>query len=541
MQESITLLLIQIRMIWRFRWLALCLATLVSFVGWIGVMALPDQFEVSTKVFLDTSSMLRPLLKGLAADNRMQEDSARMMQRTLLVRPNLEAVARKTDLDLKAKTPEEFEALLNGLAKRIVVSGTSRDNIFVISYKHSDPELANKVVEAILNLFVERSLGKSRQDTGKTKLFIDKQIAEYESRLTAAESRLKEFKQQNVGMMPQDGQTYYSRMQAAASNFSSAKLALEEATRRRDEFKRQIEGVEPLFETEIGVQNTRAFIKHPLDGRIAALETQIDQLLVQYTEKHPDVVSSKGIMEGLKKQREEDIKNNPPPAPVQSESSGQSENQVYQEISLALGNAEAEVAALAARSKEYSRREQELRKLVDTIPRIEAELARLNRDYEVNKRNYDELVKRRESLSISEQASQTSDSVKFNIIEPPRVPLVPTGPNRPLFSTVVIIAGLGLGAGLAWLLAILRPTIYTKEEIEQLFQIPVIGTVTRIWTPAEVFRRRVDVFAFTFGGVILAGIFAGVVMVEMGHPELLLKARQFQFADQISSFVDNLL
>ncbi len=540
MQEAITQILIQIRMIWRFRWLALCLATLVSLGGWAVVVALPDQFEVSTKVFLDTSSMLKPLLKGLAVDSRMQEDSARMMQRTLLVRPNLEAVARKTDMDLKAKTPEQFEELLNGLAKRIVVSGTTRDNIFVIKYKNSDPELANKVVEAILNLFVERSLGKSRQDTGKTKLFIDKQIADYESRLTAAESRLKEFKQQNVGMMPQDGGNYFSRMEEISGQLSAAKLELEEATRRRNEFKRQIEGVEPLFETEIEVQSTHSFIKHPLDDRIGALEAQIDQLLVQYTERHPDVASAKGILEGLKQQREEDLKNNPPPAPP-SASTEQTENQVYQELSLALGNAQAEVAALVARTKEYTRREQELRKLVDTIPRIEAELARLNRDYEVNKRNYDELVKRRESLNIAEQASQTSDSVKFNIIEPPRVPLVPTGPNRPLFSSAVVVAGLGLGVGLAWLLAMLRPTIYTKEDIEELFQIPVIGTVTRIWTPGEIFRRRVDVFAFTIGGLLLAGMFAGVVLIELGHPEILAKARQFQYADRVTSFVENLL
>ena len=138
MQETIAQILIQIRMVWRFRWLALCFATLVSLVGWVGVVAIPDQFEVSTKVYLDTSSMLRPLLKGLAVDSRMQEDSARMMQRTLLVRPNLEAVARKTDMDLQAKTPEEFDALLTKLGKSIGISGTARDNIFVIDLPASN-------------------------------------------------------------------------------------------------------------------------------------------------------------------------------------------------------------------------------------------------------------------------------------------------------------------------------------------------------------------------------------------------------------------
>ncbi len=75
----------------------------------------------------------------------------------------------------------------------------------------------------------------------------------------------------------------------------------------------------------------------------------------------------------------------------------------------------------------------------------EAELARLNRDYEVNKRNYDTLVQRLESARISESAEQSADNLKFRVIEPPIVPDKPGGPKRLEMNVMVLIAALGAG------------------------------------------------------------------------------------------------
>lgn len=522
MHDTLALILTQIRMVWRFRWVALVFASIICAVGWAGVVLLPNQYRVEAKVFLDTSSLLRPLLRGLAVDTRSQQDASMMMRRTLLVRPNLETVARKTDMDLQAKTPEQFEALLTNLSSKIQVGGTGRDNIFVIGYEHSDPQLASRVVEAILNLFVEKSLSESRKDVGTTRQFLDRQVAEYEARLTAAENRLKEFKQNNVGMMPGAGGTYFARMESMTQGLAEARLQLEEATRRRDEYRRQIDGVEALFEPELTLTRPGRMLPHPLDGRIESLEQRLDQLLLQYTEKHPDVISSRDIIADLKTQREQ----TPVPQPEREVIPGGGRgNTMEQEITMALGQADAEVAALSARVQEYERRVEELRNLVDTIPRIEAELARLNRDYEVDKRNYDELVSRRESLSLSEQASQTNEGLRFNIIDPPRVPLKPIGPNRPLFSAGVLLAGLGAGVGFAWLLAMLRPALYSREEVEQALNLPVIGTVTRTWTRGEAVRRRMEVSTFVFGCVLLAGSFSALLSIEIQHADLLDRVR----------------
>ncbi|MCP3678550.1 MAG: chain-length determining protein, partial [Deltaproteobacteria bacterium] len=273
-----------IRMVWRYRWIALGAATVICVVGWVAVMMLPNKYGVSTKVFLDTSTLLRPLLKGLAVSDRSRRDSVTMMRRTLLARPNIESVARSTDMDLKAKTPEEFESLITGLAKRIKVTGgiaqgRGKNNIFEISYDNADPQLAMRVVETLLNIFVENSLGESRKDSSKTKEFLDQQIQEYKSRLQAAEARLKEFKQRNVGLMPGEGSSYYTKRAAMAEQLAEATLQLEEAKRRRDELQRQItdedeEEEEDEEESLLGLGPSTSVLEvaGPLDGRILNVE-----------------------------------------------------------------------------------------------------------------------------------------------------------------------------------------------------------------------------------------------------------------------------
>ncbi|MFT5394368.1 MAG: polysaccharide chain length determinant protein (PEP-CTERM system associated) [Gammaproteobacteria bacterium] len=532
MNESLVLITTYARMVWRFRWIALAGATLICVAGWVYVMLLPNQYAVSAKVYMDTSSMLKPLLRGIAVDNTVQADSARLISRTLLVRPNLEKVARKTDMDLQAKNPKEFEVLLAGLASAIQISGTKKNNIFQIRYSNSDPKLATRVVEALLNLFVERSLGESRKDSSSTRQFLDTQIKEYEGRLVSAENRLKQFKRKNVGMMPTSGKTYYSRLENAAEERANTELELNEARNGRDELARQLAGVEAAItdrSQNSGTALGESDIPHALDGRIDALEKVLDQLLLRYTERHPDVVAGRDQIAQMTLTRDSEVEDKRKELATIIQSGGVSQAQVanplYQELKVQLGATRAMVASLEARLEEHARRENSLKKLVDTVPKIEAELVRLNRDYAIDTKNYEQLVSRREQLKIADDASQTTDDVRFNVIEPPREPLVPVSPNRPFLNSAVIAAGVGGGIGLALLVALLRPGVYTRDGLAQLTNMPVLGVVGRIWTPRERFRRRLEVASFGAGCVGLVGLYAGIVLLESLSLDLMTKLR----------------
>jgi polysaccharide chain length determinant protein (PEP-CTERM system associated) len=229
---------------WNRRWWGVAVAWLVCIVGWTWVMMMPDRYEASARVYVDSQSLLRPLLSGLAVQPNV-EQQIKMMTRQLVSRPTLEKVARMTDLDVKAKTPEETEAMLNGLASRISIADAGRENLYTIAFQDPNADLAKKVVQSLLTIFVEGSLGKTRQDISSSQRFIEEQLQQYKQKLDEAESALTEFKRKNIGMMPGEGGGYYAKLSETAAMLRQAQLDQQEAVNRRNQLKRQLEDEEP--------------------------------------------------------------------------------------------------------------------------------------------------------------------------------------------------------------------------------------------------------------------------------------------------------
>ena len=201
---------------WGRRWWGVVVAWLVCIVGWTWVMMIPDRYEASARVYVDTQTLLKPLLIGLAAQPNV-EQQIKMMTRQLVSRPTLEKVTRMTDLDVKAKTPEQTDAMLEALASRISIADAGRENLYTIAYQDPNGDLAKKVVQSLLTIFVESSLGKTRQDISSSQRFIEEQLQQYQQKLTDAENALKEFKQKHIGMMPGQGGDYYAKLAEVAA------------------------------------------------------------------------------------------------------------------------------------------------------------------------------------------------------------------------------------------------------------------------------------------------------------------------------------
>lgn len=526
MYEIIDQLLDYLRGIWRNRWYALGCAWLVCLIGWTVVYRLPDQYEASARVFVDTQSILRPLLQGLTVSVN-PEAQIGLMTRTLLSRPNLEKIARNADLDIRAQDTEGLDALINNLQKRIQLTSAGRENLYGIAFTDNDPQLARKVVQAVVTVFVENLLGETRQDTDTAQRFLEKQIAEYEARLVEAENRLKEFKLKNVGLMPAEGQNYYTRLQQASADVETVRLELNQAESRRNSLLQQIGGEEPTF--GIGPQpgastGPAANATLPIDARIQSLEQKLDELLLKYTERHPDVGILKQTIADLKKQREDELAQYQASLAASAANAASSAggfgpagvdaNPVYQQLKVALAQEEANVASLQARLAEYEKRRKELQEQVNTVPQVEAELAALNRDYEINRKKYDELVARRESARLSQQAEQTNQDIRFRIVDPPRAPLAPTGPNRPLLISGVLIGALGIGGALAFVLAQIWPTFDSRRSLMRATQIPVFGSVSIVFSPAEARRNRWALLGYFALGGCLFMLYGGLLVIE---------------------------
>lgn len=525
MFEQVQLARTFLRMAWLYRWPGMVAACLLSVLGWGFVQSLPDTYQVSAKVFLDSRSMLRPLLSGVAFNTGAASDAALLLSRTLLTRPNLEEVARRADLDLKARTPEEFNEVVDELTAGIKVNAGRRGgNIYDVSYVEQDPRVAKKVVDELLNIFMEQSLGDVRRDTASTQKFLDEQIAAYEKRLVEAEDRLKQFKQKNVGIMPGSQGGYFARMQQAQATLNEAKLKLDEARRRRDQLK-----AESSIETvAFGEDDLMAALddgqgaqrNHPqlavFDNKINDLEGRIDEMLLKYTEKHPDIIAMRRLIDEYRKRKEEkaeELAALPPDA--SGGDSGVLDSSFKQQIKLEAAQADATVAALETRVEVYTKRMEELARKVDVVPEIEADLVRLNRDYGITKKQYNELIERRERMRVGLEAEQSVDEVKIRILEPTRIPAKPTGPPRILLSTLVLLVALGAGAGISALLSQLNPRLIDVPDVKNLTGLPVLGVVSMISNVAHRQQRRVELLAFFSVLGALAAIYAGQVTLHL--------------------------
>ncbi|MGD8629321.1 MAG: GNVR domain-containing protein [Gammaproteobacteria bacterium] len=504
MRELYEQLLTYARGVWRYRWFMMLVAWLISIVGWGIVYQLPDKYTAEARINVDTQSMLQPLLRGLTIGTNASQ-RVQLVTRTLLSRPNLEKLTRMTDLDLVALTPADKEELLDDLGSDIEISSTREQDLYTISYSNSDRQLAKRVVQSLLTIFVESTLGENREETDSAQAFVEQQIKEYEAKLMAAEMRLAEFKRTHVGMMPGSAEDYYGQLQAAKSDLQQAQLSLREVINQRNQYKQQMEDDEDSYllfgELQPGAGSA-------LDMRIQELYQRMDDLLIRYTEKHPDVVEIRFLIAELEQRRDEER------ALMDDMDIGPADNPLYQQMKMQLSQADATVASMRSRVEEYQRRVDSLQEMVDTIPKIEAELKQLDRDYSVHQENYQALLSRREAANISEQAELSGDQLKFRVVDPPRVPLTPSEPNRPLLVTGVLLVSIISGALFALLLFMIRPTFDNARTVMEVLGRPVLGGVSMIRNMDWSRRHRHALMAFSIAGIALLVLYAGVMTVD---------------------------
>ena len=495
MEELISQLISSLKGIWKYRWHAVSVMWLVALAGWVKVALLPDDYQTTARVFVDTQSILKPLLAGMTSVPNVDQQVS-IMSRTLLSRPNVERVMRMVDLDINAKTPRDQQQQLDELMNKIRIGGTGNYDIYTISYSNRNPRLVRDVVQSLLTIFVEGSFKGKTGETRKAVQFIDDQIKTYEDKLIAAENNVMEFKQKNNGLLPRQGVDYSTQLAQSSDMLNTARLELVEAEQARNAISSQISGDAPILDADM---NPAAPDNPEIDGRISALNKNLDALRMQYTELHPDIVAAKRLVAQLEARKIEEGKLKPNSDP------GKNYSPMLQQLKVAQTEAEARVASITARVQEYTVRHQRLLAQSNAVPEVESALAQLNRDYLINKDNYEKLIGRREAAKLSGDLSSTTDMMTFKIIDPPTVPLTPIGPNRVLLTTLVLGGALLSGVAAALLISQIRPTFLSPAELRQRTGLAVLGTVSMNWTEAQKIKRRRGLYAF---GAALGCLFA---------------------------------
>ncbi|MBA6352891.1 XrtA system polysaccharide chain length determinant [Colwellia sp. BRX9-1] len=480
MQETLEQILDYLKGMWIKRRYLMIATWLICPLGWFAVSQLQDIYESEARVFADTQSILGPLLRGMTVESNPDVQIS-LMVKTLLNRPNLERIARMTDLDVQANTPQEFNNLIERLNKGISIkkTGGSRQNIFNITFSDTDPAMARDVVQAVITVFIETTRGENRRDSDSAQKFLDSQINEYENRLLKDEARLTNFKQKYSEVLPNQYGGYYQKLNNSKEQLKTIELILLET-------KTQLAGSKAKLAqsstSESNQQNNIVdsnSIKTTFDDRIAELEGQLDSLQLRYTEQHPDVKEVQRRLEHLSKKRDDEIEQ----YLTSSNDAGSdytpiSQNPVIQDIQIQVNQLEGQVASMEVRANNYRNTVRDLENKIHTLPEIEAELVALNRGYDITKKQYEDLLQRKEKAQIGQSANETTSKINFKVIDPPRAPLQPTGPKRYLFYVVVTFLGVGVGLGFSFLFSQINPVVTSSSQVARATGIPIFGIVS---------------------------------------------------------------
>ena len=528
MEELLAQVSSVVRGMWKFRWTGLVVAWVVGALGAVVAIRLPDRYEAMARIFVDTQSILKPLMSGLAVQPNVDQQVT-MLSRTLISRPNIEKLVRMADLDLKSESKTQQEALIENLMRDVTIKSTGRDNLYSLTFVDSDKEKAKRVIQSMVSIFVESSLGASRKDTDSAKVFLDEQIKTYEAKLEESEARLKEFRLRNLDLQTGDGKDAASRLAEINQQLETAKLELREAENAREAAKKQLDAAKTSPDGGNGLellqgQGAAALISTPeIDARIDAQRRNLDSLLQRYTDQHPDIINTRRLLAELDEQKKREVvelRKAAASVPLVQVQSGNA-NLAMQEMGRLMATAEVQVASLKARVAEYQSRFAQARAQSRTSPQIEAEAAQLNRDYAIIKKNYEDLVSRRQSAVMSGDLDMASGVVDFRLIDPPRVSPRPVWPNRLLLLAIAMVVAVGAGLFTAFASSQLRPVYNDAQDLRDITGLPLLGVVSMILTDDERKGERNNKVHFYFGAGGLLASFV-IAMVTMS----ILTARQ---------------
>jgi polysaccharide chain length determinant protein (PEP-CTERM system associated) len=508
MTPALDHILDEVRGSWRFRWFGLLSAFAVALIGWAIVFALPDRYESDARVFVDTRTALKPALQGLTIEQNV-DAQINYVRQSLLEGPQLEQIAKDTGVLPPTVTDDRARTrILNNLSDRIALTvinaGSQGDErstagtIYSFHYVDVSRERSLRVVDTLLNTFVEKTLGGKREGSEHAQQFLGAQIKDYEQRLSAAEDKLAAFKKKNVGLMPSDQGGYFAQLQKEVDSAKKAETDLSIAMSRRDELAKQLHSDSVVSAAGSSATSGGRGVAGGSDtlSRIQEAQAKLDELLLKYTDKHPDVIATRATLDELKKRRESELTNLRRGDASAVASSGAGNNPVYQSMQLELNKVDVEIAALRKELAQHQGTVAELRQRLNSAPQVEAEFQQLNRDYDVNKAQYTALLESYQKASLGERADNAG-SVRFEIVLPPTSPISPTWPKRTLLLALIWLAALGVGGGVAYGLHTVRPILSSVRAVNELTGFPVLGVVGAAFPSAQRRRIRAHVWRFS--------------------------------------------
>ncbi|MBF0212916.1 MAG: hypothetical protein HQM00_05030, partial [Magnetococcales bacterium] len=399
----------------------------------------------------------------------------------LLSQQTLSHVVQQTDLSFTVRNEQERQEVMNQLRAQISVTSTG-EGLYRITHRHNNPEVTRQVVEVVLDRLPMNTLSADGGGTARTaEEYLKKRIAEYEAKVADATQKLQEFKNKNLDLIPEKDGGYYVRVTRLNRAIEAHQAKLHELEQSRDEVKRQMQEIESSSGSPTEEQ----------DRQIEALNQQLKELFSKhyvkggrkmplYTETHAEVIAIRQAIAQQEQVKQEKI--NRLRSSSDDASSWELEaNPVYRNLKMTASKLDVELTSVRVRLSETEAHLKRLRAQETTLPAIENEYNRLQTRLSMTQEEMAAMLqqesKARERGELEEDLSRF---VRFKVIDRPYTPRKPVGPNRPLFSSVVLIGGLLAGLALSLFLSVIRPVFDSPASIKRVLGLPVLGMVSMV-------------------------------------------------------------
>lgn len=505
--------------IWMRRWLALGVAWGICLTGWLIISMIPNRYESKARIYVQLQSLL-PDKVGLNGPERQQ--SIDRVRETLTSTVSLKKVVLGTDLRNQASSEQDVLDQAASLAKSIKVV-EEQDNLFDISASSSrsglsnaqNAKLATAIVQKLINLFEEENLSGGRNETGESLRFLDNQIAEREKTLQAAEDKRAQFEQKYMGLLPGVG-SIEERVAAAQNELNQVNAQLVASQSGLSSMNGQLAGTPATITTP----GSSYFVPGggggmgPAHALVAQLQGQIAAGRARgWTDNYPDMQALYSQLASARAEAAHEASGGGGGG-LRSSPGVSTANPMYMTLKSMQAEKQAAVAAASARKSQLESELAQIQARQTAEPGVAAEQARLNRDYDVLKQEYDKLVANREEVKLRGQVQTQTDAVKFRVIDPPENPRSPASPNRPILLIGVLIAGLLGGVAAAYAHSKLKATYATVAHLSKASGMNVIGSVTRVLNPQqkELEQKRLKWFQGGLGA--LGGVLLLLLVIE---------------------------
>ena len=504
----------------RRKWLIVFSFLIILFAALVYCVFIPDQYRSSTTILIIPPAVAEGMVRTTV--NASTRDRLQAIERDTLSRTPLLGVINGVGISRLGFTGVPEEDMLEKMRSRIgleIERNTDRYsernvNTFILSFLHENPKVAQEVVSSLSSLFIGENIKIREAVTQETSKFLDVQMKETRAKLEQQEERIKQYKLRFGGELPQQEQANLSRLQ-----------------RLQDQIKNNSDSIARLQDRKVFMESQASTLaRNSLEGdlktedqiipvnllsELAIRRRKLDEATRKFTPLHPSVIQARWEVEQAEAEiarvREETRKvqaastgGAPKSLSTQSVSGLQQRSPEMSEVQRLRGQiaqADMEITALRRESAIASRTIDDIQRKVERLPQREQELVSLTRDYDNIKKSYEELLSKKLRANISESLEEGQKGERFQMVEPPSLPLRPSKPDRLKAIALALLASLLVGVGGSFGLEILDPTLRGSREFKSFFDMPILACLPVIQD--ERLKRRSSIRrAAVVGGLV---------------------------------------